>query len=72
MTTREKAHRLLDKLSEEELEAECERLQAAVAGEPAEDAWGDLTAFRRTSSGSLYRRLDEEEAKAGFSWEKYR
>jgi hypothetical protein len=72
MTTREKAHRLLDELSEEELEAEYERLRAAVEREPADDRWGNLAAFRRTSSSSLYRRLDEEEAKAGFSWEKYR
>jgi hypothetical protein len=72
VTTREKAHRLLDELSEEALQAEYERLRAAVGGDRTEDAWGDLSVFRRTSSASLYRRLDEEEAKAGFSWEKYR
>ena len=72
VSTREKAHRLLDELSEKDLEAEYVRLRAAVEGGPAEDAWGDVTAFRRTSSNSLYRRLDEEEAKVGFSWEEYR
>lgn len=34
MTTREKLERLLDRLSEAELEAKYERLLAVVAGEP--------------------------------------
>ncbi len=37
VSTREKAHRLLDRLSETQLEAEYARLRAAVAGERAID-----------------------------------
>ncbi len=71
MTTREKVERLLDRLSETELAAEYERLRAAVEVEPGDeiDDWGNLSAFVRASSSSVFRRLDEEEAKIGFSWE---
>lgn len=45
MTTREKLERLLDGLSEAELEAEYERLRDAVAGEaemaPLPRGWGE-------------------------------
>lgn len=44
MTTREKVERLLDQLSEPELEAEYERLRRAVQGDdeiaPMPDGWG--------------------------------
>ncbi|HEV7942383.1 MAG TPA: hypothetical protein VGP17_06230 [Solirubrobacteraceae bacterium] len=38
----------------------------------AVDEWGDLDAFTAHASTAGLRRLDEEEAKAGFSWEEYR
>lgn len=36
------------------------------------DQWGSLSAMTRTSTGQAMRRLDEEDAAAGFSWEQYR
>lgn len=35
------------------------------------DEWGDLDAFTAQASVAGLRRLDEEEAKAGFSWEEH-
>jgi len=36
------------------------------------DEWGNLSAMTRASTARVMRRLDEEEAAAGFSWEQYR
>jgi len=36
------------------------------------DEWGNLSATARTSTARAMRRLDEEEATAGFSWEQHR
>jgi hypothetical protein len=72
MTTREKAHELLDRLSEPELEAEYERLRAAVEGEGHMDDWGDLDRFSARASLGVLRHMTEDEEKAGFSWEEYR
>lgn len=36
------------------------------------DEWGNLSAMARASSARSMRRLDEEEAAAGFSWEQHR
>lgn len=36
------------------------------------DEWGNLSAMTRASTERAMRRLDEEEAAAGFSWERYR
>lgn len=33
------------------------------------DEWGDLDEFSARASSASLRRLDEEEAKAGFSWD---
>lgn len=66
------AHRLLDELSEEELRVEYERLRAAVAGEQHVDEWGDLNAWSDAAGRGTFEHLDAEEAKVGFSWEKYR
>ncbi len=71
MTAKEKLHERVDALSE----ADAQRLLAGLeqTGSSEEvDEWGDLSAFRRASSASVFRHLDEEEAKAGFSWEQYR
>jgi hypothetical protein len=65
VTTREKAHRLLDQLSEAELEAEYERLRAAVEGERDVDEWGDLSKLHGVTSGETMRRLADEEHTAG-------
>jgi hypothetical protein len=72
VTTREKVERLLDRLSEEELEAEYKRLRQAVESGGVVDEWGDLDRFSARASLGILRHLDEEEAKIGFSWEKYR
>lgn len=72
VTTREKVERLLDRLSEAQLEAEYRRLQQAVQGKRAIDDWGDLDRFSARASLGVLRHLDEEEAKVGFSWEEHR
>lgn len=36
------------------------------------DAWGDLDEFSARASTPTLRRLDEQEAAAGFSWESHR
>ncbi len=36
------------------------------------DEWGNLSAMARASSSRAMRRLDEEEAAVGFSWERLR
>jgi hypothetical protein len=36
------------------------------------DEWGDLDEFSARGSGPTLRRLDEEEAAVGFSWENHR
>lgn len=72
MTLREEVERLLDQLSEPELETEYRRLQRAVAGEGAPDKWGDLDDWSDAVSRATFDQLDEEEAKVGFSWEQYR
>jgi hypothetical protein len=50
---------------------EHEHRQEGMAGDIV-DEWGDLSAMTRTSTARAMRRLDEEEAAAGFSWEQYR
>jgi hypothetical protein len=70
MTTREKVERLLDRLSEGQLEAEYERLRAAVDRGNA-DPWGDLDAWSDAAGKGTFQELDEEEAKIGFSWKKH-
>jgi hypothetical protein len=72
VTLREKVEKLLDRLSEPELKAEYERLQAAVEGERHTDDWSDLDRFSARASLGVLRHMTEEEEKAGFSWEKYR
>lgn len=39
-------------------------------GDQATDDWGDLDEFSARGSEPTLRRLDEQEAAAGFSWEK--
>jgi hypothetical protein len=72
MTTREKAHALLDRLSEEELAAEYQRLRQAVGGERTLDAWGDLEQFSAKASRGVLRHMTEDEEKAGLSWDEFR
>ncbi len=72
MTLREKVERLLDRLSEPELEAEYERLQRVVARDRHVDEWGDLDTFSARASLGVLRHMTEEEEEAGLSWEEFR
>lgn len=72
MTTREKVERLLDRLSEEELAAEYERLRQAVESERADDDLGGLERFSARASRGVLRHMTEDEEAVGPSWEEYR
>jgi hypothetical protein len=63
MTTRERIERLLDRLSEDELEAEYQRLRRTVEG--------DRVAAGQTPGGVL-RHMTEDEESAGLSWAGFR
>ena len=66
MTTREKAHRLIDALPESEVEPVLEFIASRREGEEV-DAWGDLDAWSDAAGEDTMDMLDEEEAAAGFS-----
>ncbi len=72
MTTREKFETLLDRLSEEQLDAEYERLRTAVEGEGHIDDWGELDAWGNAVGKGAFDELDKQEATIGFSWEQHR
>jgi hypothetical protein len=63
MTTRERIETLLDRLSEDELVAELERLRRVVEGDR-------LLAER--APGGVLRHMTEDEERNGLSWEQYR
>ena len=71
VTTREKVEKLLDRLSEDELAAEYQRLRQAVESERVDD-WGDLERFSARASRGVLRHMTEDEEKAGLSWEEFR
>jgi hypothetical protein len=68
ITIRDKVERLLDRLSEEELAAEYQRLRQIVDGERTLDDWGDLERFSARASRGVLRHMTEDEKKAGLSW----
>ncbi|MCW2981120.1 MAG: hypothetical protein JWO14_2847 [Solirubrobacterales bacterium] len=72
MTTREKVEKLLDRLSEEELAVEYQRLQQTVEGERDPDDLAELEQFSARASRGVLRHMTEDEAKAGLSWEEFR
>ncbi len=72
MTTREKVEKLLDRLSEEELAAEYQRLRQTVEGERTLDDLGELEQFSAQASRGVLRHMAEDEEKAGLSWEEFR
>jgi hypothetical protein len=71
MTTREKAHKLLDELPESEIEPVVEFIvsRGTNGTDGTADAWGDLNAWSNGASKDTMRMLDDEEAAIGFSWE---
>ena len=72
VSTREKVEKLLDRLSDDELSAEYERLRQAVEGEPPADDLRDLERFSARASRGVLRHMTEDEEKAGLSWEEFR
>jgi hypothetical protein len=72
VNTREEVEKLLDRLSEDALAAEYERLRQAIEGKRAVDDWGDLEQFSARASRGVLRHMTEDEEKAGLSWEEFR
>lgn len=63
MTTREKAHKLLDELPESEIEPVLDFIAARNTSEV--DEWGDLSRLHEVTFGETMRRLATEERDAG-------
>lgn len=63
MTTREKAHKLLDELPESEIEPVLDFLASRHMGEV--DEWGELSKLHEVAFGETMRRLAQEERAAG-------
>jgi hypothetical protein len=72
VTTREKVEKLLDRLSEEELAAEYQRLRQTVEGERTPDDLAELEQFSARASRGVLRHMAEDEEKASLSWEEFR
>jgi hypothetical protein len=70
VTAKERLHKLVDELSEQEANAALDDIASRCKGEdrPGDvvDEWGNLSAMRRASSARKLRRLAEEEAAAGY------
>jgi hypothetical protein len=63
VTTREKAHKLLDELPESEIEPVLDFLASRHAGEV--DEWGNISQLHEVAFGETMRRLADEERRAG-------
>ena len=74
MTAKEKLLSEAPHWSEHDAEVALRAVEREHAAQAARnvDEWGDLDAFSAHASAATLRRLDEEEAAAGFSWEKHR
>lgn len=70
MTTRQKAHRLLDVLSDEDLVLELPGLRATVDGGRRLDDRDDLDRYGARASLEGPRHMTGDEDAAGFSWER--
>jgi hypothetical protein len=66
MTTKERLHKLVDELSEQEAD-ETLRLMAARRQGANIDGWGDLDATTDKTTARITRDLAEEERKAGLT-----
>jgi hypothetical protein len=71
MTAKEQLLQQAPSWSEHDAEVALRAVQREHAGHVV-DGWGDLDDFSARASGAMLRRLDEEEATAGFSWEQHR
>jgi hypothetical protein len=74
MTAKEKLLERAPRWSEHDAEIALRAVEREHAGESMRvvDEWGDLDEFSAQASTAALRRLDGEEAKAGFSWDKHR
>ena len=66
MTTKERLHKLVDELSEQEAD-EALRLMAATRKGANIDGWGDLDATTDETTAQITRDLADEERKAGLT-----
>lgn len=71
MTAKEQLLQKAPDWSEHDAEVALRAVEREHAGRTV-DEWGDLDEFTARASSAMLRRLDEEEAKAGFSWEEHR
>lgn len=74
MTAKEKLLKEAPKWSEHEAEIALRAVEREHADpdERSSDEWGNVDEFSAQSSAATLRRLDEEETKAGFSWDNER
>lgn len=71
MTAKEQLLQKAPDWSEHDAEVALRAVEREHAGHTV-DEWGDLDKFTARASSAMLRRLDEEEAKVGFSWEEHR
>ena len=74
MTAKEKLLKEAPRWSEHDAQIALRAVEREHNGETQQnvDAWGDLDEFSAHASTPTLRRLDEQEAAAGFSWESHR
>lgn len=72
MTAKEQLLQAAPGWSEHDAEIALRAVEREHRGQGASDEWGDLDAFTARASAGPLRRLDAQEAKAGFSWEEHR
>lgn len=74
MTAKEKLLKEAPRWSERDAQVALRAVERdhADGNEQVVDEWGDLDEFSARGSEPTLRRLDEEEAAAGFSWENHR
>lgn len=74
MTAKEKLLKEAPRWSEHDAQIALRAVEREHNGETEQkvDAWDDLDEFSARASTPTLRRLDEQEAAAGFSWESHR
>ncbi len=68
VTTKERLHKLVDELTEQEADETLRFASARHEGANV-DEWGNLDAWSDAASRDTMRMLDEEDGAVGFSWE---
>lgn len=72
MTAKEKLLKEAPRWSERDAQVALRAVEREHSEGQVVDEWGDLDEFSARGSAPTLRRLDEEEAAAGFSWENHR